>query len=170
MTKTYKFYTKNNNNSTSNSSIFLNTKSKDYSEILDNIITTDIIKKNSYLFGDDHDPIIDALNKKTYTSPIILTSSNLKFDTDYINATKFLANYKKYNKKYKLPYILGKMYTLSDGTPIIFYDDEIQIGFDTYKYTDFNDYSFLNNLKTKTKKTIINIYTFGTGNIEINLL
>ena len=169
MTKTYKFYTKNNNNSTNPSSIFLNNKPKDYSEILDDIITADIIKKNSYLF-DNHDPIIDALNKKTYTSPIILTSSNLKFDADYIKATKFLANYKKYNKKYHLPYIIGKMYTLSDGTPIIFYDDEIQIGFDTYKYTDFNDYSFLNNLKTNTKKTIINIYTFGTGNIEINLL
>lgn len=169
MTKTYKFYTKNNSNSTNNSSIFLNNKSTDYSEILDNIITADIIKKNSYLFDDTYDPIIDALNKNTYTSPIILTSSNLKFDDKYIKATKFLANYKKYNKKYNLPYILGKMYKLSDGTPIIFYDDEIQIGFDTFKYSDFDDFSFLNNLTAKTKKTIINIYTFGTGNIEINL-
>lgn len=169
MTTTYKFNTKSNK-SINNNSIFPNTKSTDYSEILDNIITADIIKKNSYLFDDTYDPIIDALNKNTYTSPIILTSSNLKFDDNYIKATKFLANYKKYNKKYNLPYILGKMYTLSDGTPIIFYDDEIQIGFDTFKYSNFNDYSFLNNLTAKTKKTIINIYTFGMGNIEINLL
>lgn len=168
MTKTYSFYTKKNN-STNNSSIFLNNKPTDYSEILDNIIAADIIKKNNYLFDDNYDPIIDALNKKTYSSTISLTDSNLKFDDIYIKAVKFLSNYKKY-KKINLPFIIGKMYKLSDGTPIIFYDDEIQIGFDTYKYTNFNDYSFLNNLKDSTKKTIINIYTFGTGNININLL
>lgn len=172
MTKTYKFYTKNNSNSTNTSSIFLNTKSKDYSEILDDIITADIIKKNSYLFEDTGDTIIKALNDKpTYNiSPIILTSSNLKFDNDYIKATKFLANYKKYNKKYNLPFILGKMYTLSDGTPIVFYDDEIQIDMDIYKYSDFTDFSFINGLTSKKKKTIINIYTNGIGDIDINIL
>ena len=61
------------------------------------------------------------------------------------------------------------MYTLSDGTPIIFYDDEIQIGFDTYKYSNFNNISFLNSLTPKTKNTIINIYIKGNANININL-
>ena len=62
------------------------------------------------------------------------------------------------------------MYTLSDGTPIVFYDDEIQIGFDTYKYSDFSDLSFLNGITDNTKKIIINIYTTGAANININLL
>ena len=170
MTTTYKFYTKDNNNSTNNSSIFLNNKSTNYSEILDDIITADIIKKNSYLFENTGDTIIKSLNEKTNDSPIILTCGNLKFDYDYINATKFLANYKKYNKKYKLPFILGKMYTLSDGTPIVFYNDEIQIDMDLYKYSDFLDLSFINGLTPKKKKTIINIYTSGLGDIDINIL
>lgn len=165
MTKTFNFYTKNN----SNSSIFLNNKSTNYSEILDNIIAADIIDKNPYLFDykKKNDDLIDAL---IGNDPIILTGSTLKASDDFTKAATFLANYKKYKKAYNLPYILGKMYTLSDGTPIIFYDDEIQIGFDTFKYSKFNDFSFLNGLTAKTKKTIINIYTFGGANININLL
>ena len=80
------------------------------------------------------------------------------------------ANYKKYKNSYSIPYIYGKMYTLSDGTPIVFYEDEIQIGFDSYKYADFSDFNFLKSLSTNTKKTIINIYTNGAANININLL
>lgn len=152
MTKTYKFTTSNNNNST----FFLNSTPKytNYSEILDDIISADVIKKNDYLFD-------------TYTSPIII-GSNLKNDK-FINAAKFLANYKK-NKKTYLPFTLGKMYELNDGTRIVFYDDEIMINADVYKYSDFLDFSFLNGLSTNTKKTIINIYTAGAGDIEINLL
>lgn len=167
MTKTFKFNTNNSNNN--NSSIFLG-NTTDHSSILDNIIATDIIKKNTYLFDYDkkkNDDLIDAL---IGNDPIILSSSSLKASDDFTKAATFLANYKKYKKAYNLPYILGKMYTLSDGTPIIFYDDEIQIGFDTFKYTKFADFSFLKGLTTKTKKTIINIYTFGAGDIEINLL
>ena len=169
MTKTFNFYTKNNSNN-SNSGIFLDTKPANYSSILDNIIAADIIKKNTYLFDYDkknNDNLIDAL---IGNDPIILTGSTLKASDDFTKAATFLANYKKYKKTYNLPYIIGKMYTLSDGTPIIFYDDEIQIGFDTIKYSKFNDLSFLSGLTAPTKKTIINIYTFGTGNININLL
>lgn len=165
MIKTFNFYTKNNS-----SSIFLdNNKPTNYSSILDNIITTDIIKKNSYLFNTKKadDDLIDSL---IGNDPIILTGSTLKASDDFTKAATFLANYKKYKKTYNLPYIIGKMYTLSDGTPIIFYDDEVQIGFDTFKYTKFADFSFLNSLTKKTKKTIINIYTFGISDIEINLL
>lgn len=171
MTKTFNFYTKNNS-----SSIFLdNNKPTNYSSILDNIITADIINKNSYLFDNkknnnytiDDDYIIDSL---IGNDPIILTGSTLKASDDFTKAATFLANYKKYKKTYNLPFVIGKMYTLSDGTPIIFYDDEVQIGFDTFKYTKFADFSFLNSLTKKTKKTIINIYTFGMGDIEINLL
>ena len=169
MTKTFNFYTKDNNNS--NKSIFLGNNTTDYSSILDNIITADIIKKNSYLFDYNkkkNDDLIDALIGND--DPIILTGSTLKASDDFTKAATFLANYKKYKKTYNIPYIIGKMYTLYDGTPIIFYDDEIQIGFDTFKYSKFNDLSFLSSLTAPTKKTIINIYAFGTGNININLL
>lgn len=142
MTKTYKFYTGNKKNNN------INNGSTNYSSILDNIIASDVIKKNSYLFDTYNDYLDD-----------LLTSKPLKDDNyEFIKAAKFLANYKK--NYYKLPkkYIYGKMYTLSDGTPIVFYDDEIQIGFDTYKYTDFGDTILLNTLPSKTKKIIINIY------------
>ena len=143
MTKTYKFYTGNNKNNN-----IINNGSTNYSSILDDIIVSDVIKKNSYLFNSYNDYLDDLLTSKP------LKDDNLEF----IKATKFLANYKK--NYYKLPkkYIYGKMYTLSDGTPIVFYEDEIQIGFDTYKYTDFGDTILLNTLPSKMKKIIINIY------------
>jgi hypothetical protein len=166
MTKTFNFYTKNNSNNSNKKNIFLG--NTDYSSILDDIITADIIKKNSYLFN--HSTSEDILDDLFDDDPIILTGSKLKVSDDFTKAANFLANYKKYKKTYKIPYIIGKMYTLSDGTPIVFYDDEIQIGFDTIKYSKFNDLSFLKNLTAPTKKTIINIYTFGAANININLL
>jgi hypothetical protein len=152
MIKTYKFTTKKNNNTTF---IPFNTISYEpnYSEIIDNIILGGIKKKNDYLFG------------STSTTYIPLSSSYLKVDDKFIKAANFLANYKKNKKIYKtIPYELGKMYTLSDGTPIVFYDDEIQIGFDTFKYADLSDLSFLNGISDNTKKAIINI------SININLL
>ena len=161
MIKTYKFTTKKNNNTTF---IPFNTISYEpnYSEIIDNIILGDIKKKNDYLFTT---PI-----GTTYTN-IPLTGSYLKADDKFIKAANFLANYKKNKKIYKtIPYTLGKMYTLSDGTPIVFYDDEIQIGFDTFLYSDFSDLSFLNGITDNTKKIIINIYTTSAANININLL
>lgn len=167
MTKTFTFNSKKNNNN--GTFLINNSKPTNYSETLDNIIAADIIKKNDYLFDIEipSTPIFTSLIDNT---PIILNGSKLKASDDFTKATKFLANYKNYKKTYKIPYILGKMYTLSDGTPIIFYDDEIQIGFDTYKYSDFNDYSFLNSLTSAKKKTIINIFTTGLGNIKINIL
>lgn len=153
MTKTFNFYTKN----TSTNTTYFPNKSTNYSKILDDIIFSDIVKKNDYLFTCEK-------------SPIILESSPLKDSDEFTKATLFLANYKKYKKAYKLPFILGKMYTLANGTPIVFYDDEIQIGFDVYKYTDFSNLSILNAIKPKTKNIIIDIYTTGISNIEINIL
>lgn len=160
MTKTYNFKTKNNINT-------FRTNNTNYSKILDNIILSNVIKKNDYLFTDSTcDYIYDSMfdDKKS-----IIISSNLKSDA-FTKATKFLANYKKYKNIYKTPFIFGKMYTLNDGTPIVFYDDEIQIGFDTYSYDSFNNISFLNKLTDTTKNIIINIYTTSTTNIDINIL
>lgn len=167
MTKTFNFYTEKNNTS---NGIFLANKPTNYSEILDNIIAADVIKKNKYLFNYDKAADNKFIDSLIYDSPIILTGGTLKASDDFTKAAIFLANYKKYKKNYTLPYILGKMYTLSDGTPIVFYDDEIQIGFDTYKYSSFSNLSFLNGLTTNKKKIIIDIYTKGISNIEINLL
>lgn len=157
MTQTFIFGKINNNNKNS----FCFNNSTNYSKILDNIILADIAKKNDYLFkkkNEDSDIFIANLGKTKY------------YDDDFMNAVNFITNYKKYNKKYNLPYTLGKMYTLSDGTPIVFYDDEIQIGFDTYAYTDLKNISFLNTLSAPTKKVIINIYANAGTNIDINIL
>ena len=163
MTKTFTFKTNKANNGTIFSSNNKLNYEPNYSKIIDDIILADIKKKNDYLF--------ETPTSKLYYSPIILNDSTLKDNKPSLaNAIKFLANYKSYKKSYKLPYILGKMYTLSDGTPIVFYDDEIQIGFDTFKYSDFNNLSFLNGLTDNTKKIIINIYTNSAANININLL
>ena len=166
MTKTFSFKTNNSGNK-----FFLNNTTT-ASEALDNIITSSIIKKNNYLFNHTDDSEIDLFdypkkNKKTY---IPIHFSSILKDDEFINAAKFLANYKIYKKSIKIPYIIGKMYELIDGTPIIFYDDEIQIGFDTYSYADFNNIAFLNTLSTNTKKVIINIYTANAANIKINIL
>ena len=52
---------------------------------------------------------------------------------------------------------LGKIYRLENGLPVIFYNDEIQIGTDIYSYSDFSDYNFISSLSPEIKKTIINI-------------
>jgi hypothetical protein len=153
MTKTYKFKTIKNNNSINNGS-FAN-----YSEILDNIIAADVKKKNSYL--------IDNTNKYFLTKSYTFSPA-LKDSDEFTKAAKFLANYKDNYSYIPNKFIYGKMYTLSDGTPIVFYDDEIQIGFNVYKYTDFTDLSFLDTIGADTKKIIINIY--GNANVKINLL
>lgn len=145
---TYTFKTIKNNNSSN--------KSNNYSKILDNIIAADIAKKNSYLFNHDTTPSTKAcLN----TIGII--------DTDYIKAANFLANYNTKKTK-KLPFIIGKIYELADGTPIIFYDDEIQIGFDLYSYSDFGNIELINAIPAPKKKLIIDIFYKGT-NINIKL-
>ena len=159
MKKTFKY---SGNNYNSGISFFhSNSDSTNYSSIIDDIILADIIDKNKYLFNKP---------TKKYTTTIddgdIISIGCPKLYT----AGKFITNYKKYINTYKLPFKLNEMYTLTDGTPIIFYDDEVQIGFDTYKYSNFSDLSFLNNLSTKKKNIIINIYTKGAANININLL
>ena len=162
MITTYTFSKKNNTNTKSYSFPFSTSSKPNYSKILDDIIIADVIEKNDYLFK----PFAKKNENAIIFDSLIGKSNNSTLN----NAIKFLANYKKFKKNYTIPYIYGKMYTLSDGTPIVFYDDEIQIGFDSYKYSDFSDLSFLNTLSTNTKKTIINIYTSGAANIDINIL
>ena len=127
-----------------------------YSEILDNIILDSVIKNNSYLFKSakkkSDDDLIDAMFNDINT----YKCKHLKADDDFISACNFLANYSKTNT-YAIPYKMNTLYRLSDGTPIIFYDDEIQIGTDLYKYDMFSDIDFISSLKPEIKKIIINI-------------
>ena len=162
MTKTFTFGNDNFNNSI-NYSFLGNTSSTNYSKVLDDIILADIIDKNDYLF---------KKHKDDYLDDILINAKPTKksFDTEFSKAANFLANYKKLKKSYKIPFKLNTTYTLSDGTPIIFYDDEVQIGFDVYKYANFSDLSFINTLTPKYKDIIINIYTKGAVNININIL
>ena len=149
------------NNKKNNTFQFNN--STNYSKIIDAGIAASLINKNKYLFKAADDYLDDILiNAKPINEP--------SYDMDFLKAAKFLTNYKKLKKTYTIPFKLNTTYTLLDGTPIIFYDDEIQIGFDVYKYSSFNDFSLLNSLTKKTKDIIINIYTNGTTNININIL
>lgn len=148
-----KKYTFNTNSSKSNNSIFTPSE-PDYSKILDDLILTDIKEKNSYLFDYNTDD-------NYYGADIIIGGTKKAYD--FTKAATYLANI--LNKK---KIIIGKTYKLIDGTPIIFYDDEIQIGFDIFKYSDFYDYNFLNAIKPKTKKIIIDIY-LNSNKIDINI-
>ena len=137
-------FTDNNIKNTNNGNI--------YSQILDDIILSTVKKNNSYLFNTKKkdDDLIDARFNEldhTYT---------YKRDSLFAEACKILANYGK-KKSIMKGIKLGKIYRLENGLPIIFYNDEIQIGTDIYSYSDFNDYNFISSLSPEIKKTIINI-------------
>lgn len=149
--KTYTFTTSNIYNSKNFiDEIIGKSKSTNYSKILDDIIYDNVIKKNSYLFT--------GMKKSRYIGDI---------DSDFLKAANFLANYKEPKKKL-YDFIIGRTYYLSDNTPIIFYDDEIQIGFDVFKYSDFTSIDFISTIAPKMKNTIIDIYT-NARNLTINI-
>ena len=137
-------FTDNNIKNTNNGNI--------YSQILDDIILSTVKKNNSYLFNTKKkdDDLIDAMFNELDHTYIY------KRDSLFAEACKILANYGK-KKSIMKDIKLGKIYRLENGLPIIFYNDEIQIGTDIYSYSDFNDYNFISSLSPEIKKTIINI-------------
>lgn len=137
-------FTDNNIKNTNNGNI--------YSQILDDIILSTVKKNNSYLFNTKKkkDDLIDAMFNELDHTYIY------KRDSLFAEACKILANYGK-KKSIMKGIKLGKIYRLENGLPIIFYNDEIQIGTDIYSYSDFNDYNFISSLSPEIKKTIINI-------------
>ena len=142
--KTYTFTKSDFNNSKKNfiDEIIGKSKSTNYSKIID---------ENQYLF----------------TKPTVCNSYAEDITSDFLKAANFLANYKEpKNKLYD--FIIGRTYYLSDNTPIIFYDDEIQIGFDVFKYSDFTSTDFISAIAPKMKNTIIDIYT-NARNLTINI-
>lgn len=151
--KTYTFTKSDFNNSKKNfiDEIIGKSKSTNYSKIIDDIICADVIKKNQYLF----------------TKPTVYNSYAEDITSDFLKAANFLANYKEPKNKLH-DFIIGHTYYLSDNTPIIFYDDEIQIGFDVFKYSDFTSTDFISAIAPKMKNTIIDIYT-NARNLTINI-
>ena len=140
---------KNTNNFRTNDS-----KSTNYSKMLDNLIAANIIKTNPYLttYNSDDAEIDNIIN----ASKNLIDGCSL-MDTTFKNAAKYLADYNKNKHTIKSKFIFGKTYKLNNGMNITFYDDEIQIGTDIYSYSDFSDYNFISSLSPEIKKTIINI-------------
>lgn len=163
-TTTFSIKDINTNNNASN-----NTSN---SSLLSSLILSNIKKTTPYIFNDYKEDSPKTtyikLNKYTSIDPFIAamleecgdyTPSSLSLkDIDYIKAANYLANYKN-NNKIKF----GKTYHLSNGTPIIFFKDEVQIGFDAYDYDDLLNINYLNTLTEDKKDMIINIV------ININL-
>lgn len=154
MMTTNTFGKKNNNKNT----FFISSK-PNYSKILDNIIASDIIKKNDYLF---------KTAKNDYLDDLLFNAKPTK-DIELEKAINFLANYKTMKSIYTLPFKLNTLYYLPDKTPIIFFDDEIQIGHDSYGYNDFTNYAYISKLAPSKKKIIIDIYNASGISININL-
>lgn len=134
------------------------TNKTDWSSILDDIISNNIKKNNPYL---------NAYTYATcYNCPLsnsICNTSGILKDDDYIKAALFLSKFNKRNDFKKINCERGKIYHIG-STPIIYYDDEIQIGFDIIPYRALKNRDYILGLTDDTKNAIINIY-----NIYINL-
>ena len=152
--KTYTFTTTNSGNTTScNTFICPNRIDTDYSAIIDAALDANIKKKNNFLF--------DCFTTPKSSSKTINITINGGLKNDKLAyATDFLANLSK--PKFKTCGIeLDKIYKLDDGTPIIFFEDSIQIGLDLYYFNDFKNPFFISNLTPTAKKTICTIFTGG---------
>lgn len=146
-------------------------ESTNYSKILDDIIATNIINSNPYLKN--------TKKENTFTSTIFINnqkknhcdlfSSHLNNENAFAKAANFIANYNK-NIYTNTPFIIGKTYKLINGTPICFFDDEIQIGMDLYSYEDFKNITFLKTISKPKKDIIINIFNAYNKDIEINII
>lgn len=153
MNKTYIFTNTKKNNTPSN-----NIKTTtDWSKILDNLIASSIKKNNLWLSN----------YKSCNAADIFSASVNKKNDNSdfFAKAAKYLSTNSPTNCK---KFIIGKTYYFGN-TPIIFYDDEIQIDCETFSYDSFDDFDFLNSLTEKNKKTIIDIYIKGNADVTINI-
>ena len=155
-TYTFNINKKNSSNKSFTFEMYSKSSKADYSKTINDIIYDNMMKVNPYLKSKEE---ID-------TSVLIFnTANNLNENIEFKKAANFLANY---NKMKTFPYIIGKLYKLIDGTPVMFYEDEVQIGHDVYTYEEFNDISFLNTISEPKKKIIIDIFTNGLNvNIEI---
>lgn len=136
-------------NNTANANI---NPSNTYSEILSDIISSNI-KKNNPWFADFEETPKRAKNininiditrkpKKTYTYDSIDYG-------DIFDAIKFIYDYKREKPSYD--------FKLYDGTPVKMFSDEIQIGYDLIPLNNFTK-AYYDLLSEDTRKHIIDIY------------
>lgn len=163
MTK-YTFNLKNNSNNTSNTCPFFNkcNKSTDYSKILDDLINADIKEKNPWLYTTSNSYTPGNTIKINYNinddDDIITTACKTLEYNDALNkAFKFFANYNIGT----CPFKTNTLYKIGDDIKFMILIDGILINDKMFFFDDFNDYSFLNLLTKKEKKTIATIYTDG---------
>jgi hypothetical protein len=163
MTK-YTFNLKNNSNNTSNTCPFFNkcNKSTDYSKILDDLINADIKEKNPWLYTTSSSYAPGNTIKINYNindnDDIITTACKTLEYNDALNkAFKFFANYNIGT----CPFKTNTLYKIGDDIKFMILIDGILINDKMFFFDDFNDYSFLNLLTKKEKKTIATIYTNG---------
>lgn len=125
--------------------------SNTYSEILSDIISSNIMKNNPWFTDIKETPKQKNINiniditrkpKKTYT-----------YDTidygDIFDAIKFIYDYKREKPSYD--------FKLPDGTPVKMFSDEIQIGYDLIPLNNFTK-SYYDLLSEDARKHIIDIY------------
>ena len=126
--------------------------SNTYSEIIDNIISSNVIKNNPWFATIDETP----KRKKNININIDITRKPKKTYTynsidygDIFDMIKFIYNYKckKPSYDFKLP----------DGTPVKMFSDEIQIGHDPIPLTGFTR-AIYDSLSESSRKRIIDIY------------
>ena len=151
---------KNNNNNTF--------RTNNASKNLDDLLLSNIIKMNPFLgakkddtikinfTNDSSDSFLDAAFREAglKNDRIIISNrygSLLKddFDTEFAKAARFFSSYNPDNKK---------TYILADGTPIAFFEDEIQIGYDLIPLYKFGSPKYYNLFTPEKKKIIINLY------------
>ena len=126
--------------------------SNTYSEIIDNIISSNVIKNNPWFATIDETP----KRKKNININIDITRKPKKTYTynsidygDIFDMIKFIYDYKceKPSYDFKLP----------DGTPVKMFSDEIQIGYDLIPLTGFT-HAIYDSLSESSRKRIIDIY------------
>ena len=126
--------------------------SNTYSEIIDNIISSNVIKNNPWFATIDETP----KRKKNININIDITRKPKKTYTynsidygDIFDMIKFIYDYKceKPSYDFKLP----------DGTPVKMFSDEIQIGYDLIPLTGFTRVIY-DSLSESSRKRIIDIY------------
>ena len=139
-------YTFTLNNSTKNpSNSFANA-----SKALDALLYANIDAAIPYLGGKANDAIIIKPKKeKTIDIDITISKKNKKKDITFADFIKAFAAMNKAKDTYD--------FKLDDGTPIKFFNDEIQIGYELFDI-DEGYREIYNRMSNAKKRTIIDIY------------
>lgn len=125
--------------------------SNTYSEIIDNIISSNVMKNNPWFAN-----IETPKRKKDININIDITRKPKKTYTydsidygDIFDMIKFIYDYKREKPSYD--------FKLPDGTPVKMFSDEIQIGYDLIPLTGLTR-AFYDTLSESSRKHIIDIY------------